>query len=352
MGKHNHDNFDIISGEIWKYETRYYSYLLKENKSKKLIAAQEKKLKKIQQLIKPININQGTPFLKQSSDPVGYTMYLNQEKKGLTLTEEIALGWFSEKGALYYYDYNILLDMDTTYLFHYWFALRVNRYNSDIFMLSDFLDYHVEHSFKNQFLEMILYLERLLDQYEFIRPKAIREVEVFVEKLDCMLIDEQRSTNAVSTNIPLVKISKNIPNGIKHSFTLVTLQEDRNYFEKRRGQFLLIYNRLRNSNDTVDKGYIHPQTTFEQFKAIFSGVPIVPENRIRWMADFIELKAVVNYLRHSDRIINTKKNIWNRTVYCFSDQYGNDISRKQLSDANGSQETIARMERLLSDFPQ
>ena len=355
MGKHYGDNYKIVFRELWEYETGYYFHLV-DKKNDKKIAKQKKLLINLNNHIKSLIVGYKKPYITKASNPKKYCDLLEQKKKSIPFEQQLEEGfdYFYDDDHVYSYNQEIAITIDTK-KFHYWLAVKIRQYNRDIFELNNFLEYHFQHSFYNKLWDMADFLDKLLVQYNFIGTKAYSEVQDFIDKLDVQIIEEQRRGELLIKTKTVTSSNTNnnfIKSTITESFTLVALEEDFNFFEKRRSRFLSMYNKLRNVGAIVDKQYIDSKTSFDQFKAVFSGVPILPNDRIRWTGDFLELKAFVNYLRFTNRIVNTKNNIWNRAVYCFIDRFGNEIHRKQVSDANGSAETINKIERLLYDFPK
>lgn len=338
MEKHFRDNFNIVFGEIWEYEKRYYLYLIKEKeKNNKKINRQQKFLKTMIRHIQTLLVNYGSPTCCRQSEPEQYKEVLESKDKISCFEEVLDFEWFFYEEKLFSFSQQIMIDKNTRN-FHYWFAAKIRQYSLDIFALHEFLAFQFHFSFSDNFLDMLVYLEKLLKQYSFIGAKVAEEIEVFIEDLDFALIEKQKERAYFLKKQEVVekqvtpKTNKR-PRSRKsyNAYYLTILQSKPDYLQHSYSGLYIMFKEL------IEHNFIKADIDFdyENFKKLFSGIGVSKSKRFIWCGDNIYLKLFVHYLIKTHKIEHMGNENWTTTIKCFLNKKGEEFAIAQLQHANG-----------------
>lgn len=339
MVKHFRDNFNVDFGEIWEYEKRYYLYLTKRKESNsKKINRQKKFLKSLIHQIHLLIVTYGVSTCSQNSEPEKYHELLVRKKKVSCFDDLVEFEWFFYEEKVFPFNQKVSINKDTKN-FHYWLAAKIRQYNLDIFALHEFLEFHLHFSFSNNVLEMAEYLEKLSTQYSFIGAKASIEMEVFIEKLDLMLLEQQKKQKyAIKTQeiAEIKKVTKKRPRTRKdyNAYHLTILQSKPDYLQHSYSGLYIMFKEL------IEYNFIKADIDFdyENFQKLFSGIGVSKSKRFIWCGDNIYLKLFVHYLIKTDKIEPMGNENWTTTIKCFLNKKGKEFTIAQLQHANGGTE--------------
>ncbi len=204
--------------------------------------------------------------------------------------------------------------------FDFWFALKLRQYQMELKQIPVFLNYHLKSSFNNDNKAFSEFLKLIILQYKkvFFNKKVSKKVKeyykLFFKSIENISVKtkERKLTTSYSTLL------------------LKNVQKNPLYLKNNIVDFMDIWSTLKREK------FIHQQTSFENFKAIFKEHPIDPKNRIKWTGTNKELQWFIKYLVYdSKKVVDLDKDIWVVTTKCFVRNNETEFTESQLRNASG-----------------
>ncbi|MES2138269.1 MAG: hypothetical protein V4511_01075 [Bacteroidota bacterium] len=227
-------------------------------------------------------------------------------------------------------------------------------FNLEIFKVNSFATL-VEHTVYRQITWMSLY--RTDDRLEKITKwieddqKLMNSVDE-AKKMNTEFVDhdyDKRGVLAI-TNLQIensiiskkkAAAKKNVE--IAPSFTLIEFENDIDYFVKKAQGVMEVFLGLKKG------GFICEDSKLDNFKDIFSGKKIRPENKINWKGSFIELQMMILILMRDLKKIKKIKPKWETAIKSFIKD-GNDMKITQLSGSNSKKTNEGKLREILKNF--
>ncbi|MHA7056782.1 hypothetical protein ACWGOQ_0006150 [Aquimarina sp. M1] len=330
MNTNHLNNFNIELSDIWNYEKYLFEEELKYEKKAKSNTYNRKHFLELYRNAIDICIHYGKSYLTKENSGETYVAFQKIYKEKKSFKERIRLGWFDFKGALYYLPQLITIprvDQD----FHYFFALKVDQYVENIFLLDDFFEYQLRANFNNDLLEFMVFLDNLIIQHDFIDDKIYEKITRYI--LDIKKLPKQKIHK---------KSNKQKPTS--SSYTLIGSMSTPNFFQKNNQKFLDIFHGL------LDNKYVHNETSYTQFKSLFSEESI-PLKKIHWTANSVDLNAFISILCSQNKIVKPNTGIWVLTSTCFIDKNKEDFNPRNLGNSIPSENTKRIFRKIVAQFP-
>ncbi|WP_146052831.1 hypothetical protein [Aquimarina sp. I32.4] len=336
----NHlDNYNIELSNIWNHEKEVFLYGLQQKEKTKYVISQRENMIDLYNHAMDLCVFYGYSHLNKKQNGSVYLQFRDIYREQKRFKDLITLGWFDYKGKLYYVSQNILIDRSFEY-FHFFFALKVDQYYLDVFKMDSFIGYQLEINFNWDTVSLMVFLENLIVQYDFIHKKVRKKIKSLltaIKELPKLSSEEKNNKN----NPP----SNTIKRSSDNSYILIGSKTDPDYFLKHNQKFVDIFEKLKENK------YIHKDTLFIHFKAIFGGGCILPENRIHWTANAVDLKACIQYLFTKSKIEKPYSGIWRITTNCFIDKNKKEFNSRRLGNAVPKPDTEYKVRKVLSRFP-
>ena len=340
------DHFDIELSDIWRYELELIYQELKITKREKYTRDEYEHLFHLYENTCSICIQYGTSYLTKKPNDGVYLNFQNIYKNKKKLKDKIELGFFDFKGALYYLNQKVLIpNNDDSY--DYWFALKLSQFDATLKYIDNFLEYHLKETFKNNLLEYANFLTLMIRQYKDllltkkVALTALEYVNFLSEELETNVSNHKDEKIKTTTSKNKNKNRSNISN----SYTLIGSKSDPLFFNRNNPKFLDIFHKL------LESEYIHTNTSYTQFKKVFSREVILPENRIHWIAKQVDLKAFIVTLCDQHKIEKPYSGIWKLTAACFIDKNKQDFNPRNLGNSIPSEDTKREFRKIVALFP-
>lgn len=334
----NHlDDYNIELSNIWHHEKEIFLDGLQQKEQNKYIIDQKDNMIDLYHKAISLCLYYGKSYLTKVKSGNTYLEFQKIYKEKKSFKERINLGWFDFKGALYYLPQTIIIPREDED-FHFFFALKVDQYDVDVFKLDRFIGYQLEINFDWDTTDLMVFLENLIVQYDFISKKVRKKLKNLITDIKKLPQPSPGEKESVS------KISKT-KRTFDGSYVLIASKTDPNHFIKNNRKFVNIFDRLR------EQDYIHKETSFTQFKTLFSENPVLPENRIHWTGKSVDLKALIDYLCKNNKIEKPNSGIWKLTSQCFIDKNKKEFNPRRLGNSVPSNDTKLKIKKLLSLFP-
>ncbi|WP_438710725.1 hypothetical protein ACSTS3_18590 [Aquimarina muelleri] len=334
----NHlDNYNIELSNIWNHEKEIFIWGLQQKEKTKYIIDQKDNIFDLYNKAISLCVYYGKSHLTKVKSGDIYLEFQKICKEKKLFRDRIELGWFDFKGALYYLPQTIIIPREDED-FHFFFALKVDQYDADVFKMDRFIRYQLEINFNWNTIDLMVFLENLIVQYDFI-SKRVRK------KLKSLITDIKKLPKSSSDEGELIIRTPKTKNTPSSSYVLIASKTDSNHFLKNNQKFVDIFENLK------EKNYIHQNTRYIDFKGIFSGEIVLPENRIHWIGKSIDLKAFIDYLCKNNKIEKPNSGIWKLTCQCFIDKNKKEFHPRRLGNSNPFEYTKHKIKKTLSRFP-
>jgi hypothetical protein len=245
--------------------------------------------------------------------------------------ERIALDFFLHQDAFYSFTQDIEIDL-TNEDFDFWFSLKLTQYDVNIKHLSQFLDFQLNSTFKDDIPKMREFLKLLLVQYEdeILPPKVVRILNDWTNNLK---ENPDSHVQAELKNESIIEVHK--------TFYLDIVRDQPSILQSNI-ELIEAFKLLKNTK------LISEDTNFEQFRGIFQLKALDENNLIHWTGTLIELKWLVQEICREgvcSHINGLEK--WQVAQQCFVIKHKNqwvkiDIYTK-ISNASGADKNKSKI---------
>lgn len=333
------DYYAINIIDIWPYER---SLFFNEKTTEERVLLVEKKTIKV--IVDAANLQQHVegkspvePFtdLKRydSGEHDGYWVQRLQRwnRASGNSYERIALDYFLHQDAFYSFTQDIEIDL-TNEDFDFWFSLKLTQYDVNIKHLSQFLDFQLNSTFKDDIPKMREFLKLLLIQYEdeILPPKVVTILNDWTNNLKENL-DSQ--VHAELKNESIIEVHK--------TFYLDIVRDQPSILQSNI-ELIEAFKLLKNTK------LISEDSNFEQFRGIFQLKALDENNLIHWTGTLIELKWLVQEICREgicSHINGIEK--WQVAQHCFVIKHKNQwvkIDRyTKISNASGADKNKSKI---------
>lgn len=250
--------------------------------------------------------------------------FLKYDESAVNFNKLMRLGYFFARGNCYQFDQLIEVPKDHEH-HSLMFVLMLNQYAEKLVNLDFFLEYQNQENFKGNTQEFARFLRLLGRQYEYLLDKSVfTSVEEWIDQ--DLKKDENNAENPVNTGKREKEHSDTY-----HSFKLIALESDPDYFIKRVSDLLKTVNALKKNR------FVHDETTVNHIKGLLSNQPFKKRDRIVWIGTIVELTWFVKYLVYESQKVKPLGNdVWLVTCACFVDQNGQTFRPEQFRTAKGN----------------
>lgn len=328
--------FDIELSNIWKYHLDLIYHELKVTKKQKYSKDQGYFLRDLYVNTKHICITHGNHFISKKGDVEGYLQFQKTYRSKNSLKDKIEYGMFDYKEAIYHLNQKIIIPKDNEE-FHFFFALKLDQYEENIFLLDEFFNHQLLLNFNEDLEKMMVFLDNLLIQYQFLGDRTYEKTNKFIQDIKQVLQQDILQSS-----------KKSSPKNKKptyQSFTLIGTKTDPDFFLRNNKALYNVFNLLR------EQKYIHNDTLFKQFRLLFTNEGFANNDRIHWTAKTVDLKAFITILCDKGKIIKPNKGIWILTSLCFIDKNKEDFNSRYLGNSTPSEDTKRIFRKIVSKFP-
>jgi hypothetical protein len=333
------DYYNINIIDIWPYERILF---FNEKTTEERILLVEKKTIKL--IIENSNLQENTSKVKpftdlkryDSGEHEGYwVQHLYQWDRAFNnVQERIALNYFLYQDSFYSFTQEIEINL-THEDFDFWFALKLNQYDSGLKQLNNFLDYHLKSTFRNENKKYNSFLQNVIMQFEegIITKKIVQYVQSRINLYN----DE--------TNLYQLYTSE------YRTFCFLELSKDSSFIQK--GHVLVAVTEL--LNDLKKSGFIDPELKAAQFLKLFGTVRINNEERFKWLESNDTLKRFVLKIVNSGIIVGLpNKDKWLIVRDCFIRHKNKelfDYDPKKLENSSGNNSLLTdSLNKMTDDF--
>lgn len=247
--------------------------------------------------------------LGSESEKNYYSLQVEKYKKAINnIPDKFRLDYFFHQLNCYQYDRKIIIKKDNPD-FDYWFALKLSQYDEKIYEIPNFLQYHLNKSYKERPDKFNDFLKHIIRQYA---PKYLSDnISVTVNEWFHKQFSKEKA----------------IRKSNRYEGSFVLTNENIIISEPKKIKDLL---------DDLKKGrFINETANIEKGKSIFSGKPIKKNDRLIWIGTNYELKVFIQGLSNFQKISIPIKGIWDITCNCFVNKNNKEYKTDQLRNATG-----------------